>query len=460
MIKAKDRKQTNRQKAKSRTIRSRTDSGSSSSPRRSRALTKRGAKIVWHIFRFEERYELSSDSRYPREKPLMFTRDFVGSGNDDESACHYQQLQILKSKQNYLMLRGSFAELKSIAANRARSFRGYILDQHNQPASDKTIGLWLGVSEKQAEQILSDIAEAGLIELVPLPDFKPEKSTKAKTGKRKKSSTKKSKSRGESKKAADSKSQENSVPAQENPRVTRENTGALQEGSVSLLNKRNLNLKLKQNLKPKFEPEYAIGADKDREINNKRQRESKETSSSLEGKQQTNEQCRTATAETAERSLAPTTTPPIKPKEADTGGSLITFIGPLGSDTRLGEGSSSRSRKRSEPQQLGNIAQGILRRYNPEAKSFAGDVFEALQLSCHPLSQQGKREAASFAALWQRAYHSGLSPPTLAELRERAIAEARRIVKSWNGRRGKPAAVWCKIFGEMIAKTRMAKIVS
>lgn len=202
--------------------------------------------MCWHVFHFEQRYELSGDSRYPREKPLMFTRDFVGSGDDDESACHYQQIQILKSKSNYLMLRGAFSELKSIAANRARSFREYILDQSNQPASNKTIGLWLGISEEQAEQILSDIAEAGLIELIPLPDFKPEKSTKTKLTKRKKSATKKSKSANKSKKTAGSKSQGNPVPAQESPGVTQENSGTNRESPVSLLNKQKL--KRKRNL--------------------------------------------------------------------------------------------------------------------------------------------------------------------------------------------------------------------
>jgi len=164
MIKAKDRKQTNRQKAKSRTIRSRTDSGSSSSPRRSRAVTKHGAKKVWHISRFRERYELAEDIRFDRKSPLIYTKDFTGAGLDAESSSYSLQLLELRSKKDFLVLLGSFVTLKSIAANKAKKYRGYLLNSSFEPATDVQISCWLALQNGQTKHVLKELSSVGLIE--------------------------------------------------------------------------------------------------------------------------------------------------------------------------------------------------------------------------------------------------------------------------------------------------------
>ena len=79
---------------------------------------------IWHIFRFGERFELPDDWRTLRKSPLLFTKDFVGSGNDDESISFVQQMQMLDGYDNHLMLKGAFGELKRITANRSRCSRG------------------------------------------------------------------------------------------------------------------------------------------------------------------------------------------------------------------------------------------------------------------------------------------------------------------------------------------------
>ena len=133
---------------------------------------KPSAKKVWHIYHFEERYELPDDVRYCRKSPLLFTRDFVGTGQDDEAISYRQQMGSLHHRKNDgYMLKGIFADIKNIAANRSRAYRGYLLDEKLNPATDKKIAQWLGLEDKTAKTVLKDLADVGLIERVPLPTF-------------------------------------------------------------------------------------------------------------------------------------------------------------------------------------------------------------------------------------------------------------------------------------------------
>lgn len=157
---------------------------------------------VYHISRFRQRYELPDDVRYNRGSPLKYTKDFVGSGSDDESCAFWRQLMALRSKKNYDSLRGNFADLKCVAGNQSKEYRGYLLDSNFKPASVKDIGRWLRKTEKQAEIIIKELLDVGLLERVPCPLFNgsPEKSGRArknpgKSGKRRKSLKKKTKAK-------------------------------------------------------------------------------------------------------------------------------------------------------------------------------------------------------------------------------------------------------------------------
>jgi len=132
---------------------------------------KKRIKKVWRIFRFKERFELADNVRFCRQSPLLFTRDFVGSGKDDESIGYAQQMQILRMSPRRLVLKGAFGELKEIAANRSRAYRGYLLDERFEPATDSRVAMWLGLEIKEARSILKELAKIGLIERVDLPIF-------------------------------------------------------------------------------------------------------------------------------------------------------------------------------------------------------------------------------------------------------------------------------------------------
>ena len=139
------------------------------------AVTKKAAKKrvlkIWHIFRFGERFELRDDWKSFRKGPLIYTKDFVGGGSDDESISFQLQMNILKSFDDYLMLKGAFGVLKELAANRSRCYRGYLLDEKLKPASEKRISQWLGIDVKATANVLKQLAEAGLIERIDVPEW-------------------------------------------------------------------------------------------------------------------------------------------------------------------------------------------------------------------------------------------------------------------------------------------------
>jgi hypothetical protein len=146
----------------------------------------------------------------------------------------------------------------------------------------------------------------------------------------------------------------------------------------------------------------------------------------------------------------PTAAPkPIEPTQSDAGGSVIPFTGPLGSAKHTGL-------RRSEPNKLGDIAAGMFHRYDSVSQGLAVKVYRGLGLS-NPLdSQQAARELGAFRSCISKA-RLDLPPPVFQALMDRAIAEARRLKKYWRNRPGKPAAVWCKVFGDMVAKAKTRK---
>ncbi|MBN1392797.1 MAG: hypothetical protein JW947_08355 [Sedimentisphaerales bacterium] len=134
-----------------------------------KTTAKKKAAMIWHIYRFEQRFELPDDIRKSRRTPLCYTKDFVGSGQDNETINYFQQILTLKLKPHSLMLIGAFHELKNIAANRSRSYRGCLYDERFEAASDKKIALWLGLKLTETRNVLKNLEAVGLIEKIPLP---------------------------------------------------------------------------------------------------------------------------------------------------------------------------------------------------------------------------------------------------------------------------------------------------
>jgi len=411
------------------------------SPREIKTINKsrisRGKK-VWRIFHFQQRFEMDE---YRRQGGLDYIRMFVTattSGKSNESTDFFQQLAELRhyySAQYYFYF-GIFWALGRLTATKEDWLRGYLVDADLKPLNGNKIAARLQIDKKQNKQALAALKSVGLIEYIDCPQFThPDKDKEArdkeardKEARDKEARDKKARDKeARDKKARDKKDVDSTIP---------EHSGIFQNISKSFKKTAKPNIITKANAK-------ALANDNlTREITN-RQIEAKETSSALEGqeqaaKPQAKDQGREATAIVSDTDNAPTTTPPIKPKEADTGSSgVIHFPGSLGSD------------KQTEPQQLGNIVKSILHRYNPEANEFADKILEIIK------PNQGKRDHANFASGWQKACYSGLSPPQKAELWNWSVKKAREIMKHWNNRKGKPAAVFRKAFNGMLTNKKV-----
>lgn len=360
---------------------------------------------VWHISRFQQRYELPDDVRFDRKSPLLYVKSFCGSGSDDESCAYYRQLMSLRTKSNWLMIRGAFAELVNISANASKVFRGYLLDSNYMPAFDEQIGSWLGLQKDDAEKMLIELEQAGLIEKIDMPDFEQIIATKRENVTGRKKAVKK------------------------NPVASRETTRKNETARAPLNKKTKVKTKAKAKVK-------INGNEKVKEkYKSNRQRESGPNSNSLKGQ-----------AESQINQSPPATLPmPPAPPLSDPGESKVIPY-PKAPPESL--------RNNNEPQKLSDVIAGMQHRYSVDAKAFGADIFQALGLTCMPDSEQGRRELGCFASLWQDALQTGLNPPALDELRSRAVAEAGRIRKHWHGRKGKPAAVFCKVFNGMITNAK------
>ena len=130
-----------------------------------------------------------------------------------------------------------------------------------------------------------------------------------------------------------------------------------------------------------------------------------------------------------DRKVPPSTTQPFQPQVSAKGGTLISFASPS---------------KLKNPQLLGDIADKILPRYNPHAKRFALEIYQALKLPWDPMSEMGRRELGCFASAWHR-----VDIPEADELWARAVTEARKIGKRRQNK--KKGAVWIVVFKNLAA---------
>ena len=373
-------------------------------------------KKIWYISRFRQRYELADNVRFDRKSPLKYTKDFVGSGSDNESCTYWRQLMALRSKQNWLMLRGAFAELKNIAGNVSKAYRGYLLNKDFEPATEKEIGRWLGVDEKRAKQILTELEDVGLLERVNLPKFDTGDDEK----KKKKSSKKKTTKKTERARKSTRKSERTRAP---------------------LKKKVKAKAKIKVNVKNKANGNIGNGNSKrNNKSTRQKGRKHKDNAPDITGYE-----AAIASAKRSKAALAPTTTPPIKPQVADAGGSrVIPFKAPLGSDKRI-----------RNPKTIGHIVQGMMHKYDKDAQVFAFEIYETLGIAYALDLPEASREIGCFASAWAKAKQTGLPPPVLDELYTRAVAEAGKIAKRRRQhpqRCNKPGAVWRTVFKRLLNK--------
>jgi hypothetical protein len=310
----------------------------------------------------------------------------------------------LRSKADWLTLRGIFAELKAIAGNMSKLYRGYLLAANYKPATNKDIGCWLGLQNGQAKHALKGLASVGLIEQVTAPNFERMRGKKNKPKKRRRQ-----------KREAAKQDNKHTRPKKDVFRARTETTGNPLRAKI------NVKLNINDNIN---------GTGKREEININGNGNAQLKANALEG-------------QTQRQALPPTAELPSRPKKADPGGGAIrSQPNPLGPDNRSGA------------VKLGEILSGMQHRYDPDAKSFARDVFLALGLTCAPDSRDGRRELGCFASLWMQAQRTIRSPPALAELHEKAIADAVELSKRRTKYRNL-SATWTAIFKKRINGRRM-----
>jgi len=325
---------------------------------------KKRARKVWRIFRFAQRFELPDDTRFCRRSPLIYIRDYVGSGLDDESINYKRQITACKASSNRHRLLAVFFDLREIAANYSRCFRGYILDERFEPASVNKIAGWVGLNITETCKILKELEQIGLIEKVPLPEFDP--SINEPPG-------------------------EGDKPEKDrNPR--RRRTG--------------------RSKRKKRKPRASSGAHgKSRAPLNKKKTKSGngKCKGKSSGKPKKGKKKRTT--------ATPATTPdPINPKGSDAGvGQKVCW--PV-KDLPQGSVNYKQTAK------LGSVLHKL---YDPDAEQFAQEVYDAVGTRYAKDSREGRSELACWKAAWAKAQMAGVNPAYLTELWNKIISEAMKL---------------------------------
>jgi hypothetical protein len=126
---------------------------------------------VWHVFRFDERYELPEDMRACRKSGLQYTRDFVGIAAGDEAVGYHCQFDLLANGDGLdsCLLYGVYRRIVNIAAGHSRAKRGYLIGADDRPLTDAQIGRRLNIKSRQMKQILAKFRRVQLLEQIELP---------------------------------------------------------------------------------------------------------------------------------------------------------------------------------------------------------------------------------------------------------------------------------------------------
>ena len=345
-----------------------------------------GRKKVWLISRFELRFELRGrQSKWCRDTPLVFTRDFV-SAHDDESASYLAQLDALSRRRNGLELEGAYVRLRRHASRQSKNFRGYLLTAEKQPASDAYLARYvLFCDARRARRLLKALADVGLLRQVTCPNFAQAVPSRRRAKPAEKAAQARQRAPG---------SRSKSLTKSRNVRTAAHDGARLRNS-----------LRAKANEKP----------NDNGKLNRKKQ-------SVANGQPQ---RPRTATPPAA----APPESQSPEPPEATQGRC----------PSAPARGPSLRD---AEPtilalpgvSRLGPVCRDALpdhdgRVYSDAAKEYGGQVYAKLRCPWLPTEQQGRRNLGNFAAAYDDAVKAGLSGAALTEACEKAMADAEKIGK-------------------------------
>ena len=363
-------------------------------------VKKKRARKVWRIFRFAQRFELPDDTRFCRRSPLIYIRDYVGSGLDDESINYKRQITACKASPNRHKLLAVFFDLREIAANYSRCFRGYILDERFEPASVNKIAGWVGLNIKETCKILKELEQIGLVEKTPLPEFDPSI---------------------------------NESPGEDNKAKKDQGHGRR---------------RTKRGKGKKRKPRATSGAHgKSRAPLNKKETESGNGKCKRESSGKPEEK-----GKKKETTSTPTTSlNPINPKGSDAGvGQRVCC--PV---KDLSQGSVNYK----QTAKLGSV---LYKLYDPDAEQFAQEVYDAVGTRYPKDSREGRSELACWKAAWAKAQMAGVNPAYLTELWNKIISEAMKLKRKRRRKsvrfRRSPEAVLRWLFDRILASIeRQAK---
>jgi hypothetical protein len=406
------------------------------------AKRKKAKKKVWHIFHFGQRYELPDDVRYCRVTALKYTMDFV-SADDDEAISFQQQFDLLRSYKDCLAIKGAFRELKTMAANRSRCYRGYLLNEKLQPATTKRISQLLQVDEDMAAHYLEALEDVGLIERIPMPDF--DESVNGPPG-------------GDSDKTSGN--------STEKPKRTYRRRGSTTKTSVSGRRRKAFN---------KVEVEKIENGKDKNKTNSENEKEDKNIK---ESKEQNQQQKEIRSSETKARpdlkarsgakgavcdhegETVPHSTDSTDSTQSDGCHSLPAdaAVGSVPLATQSDGGvRSSKGLNGSDGLPLSSNTDAVKRVYDPACKEFAIEVYTLIGTPYAPDSLEAAQNLGCFAARWQEAQQAGIGIELLHQLWTAAMAGA----KTLNAKRKRkvkftssPEAVWVTNFRRKLAKLK------
>lgn len=376
---------------------------------------KKGRTMVWHIWHFEQRFEMPEDFRKCRVGPLIYLKEYVGTGADDEQITYRQQMALIRQRPDRHLLRSVFIELRELAACRSRAYRGYLLDDRLRPASNGWLAALCGLDSRTMQRCLKALASIGLVVQTPLPQWDLSKN-----------------------KDPESPAAEKPKPAQKGPKNAKKRNPR-KRPEKNGKNRRPLNIvKVKDKVKDKEK-------DKKKEIGirqRKSEEKKKKTSDSIKDNPKTEIETETegkANAQ-ASRQGQPTAVPPPppaaqspKPKSKPT-------------DPSQSDAGEAVSCTQEPPPPSINLSAMLNDLYNPEL--FADAVFQRL-FGGPPCGLHGRQEIGAYASAWERALQASLKPSELKRLWDRSLLRAEQI--SRKRRRVKsPGAVWMHEFNKRL----------
>jgi hypothetical protein len=358
----------------------------------SKAGKKRSAQRAWRITDFEDLFELPDDVRKARSGPLTYIKNIINlsAWASEAEVAYFERMKLLKAHKNRHLLRSVFDDLLAWVGDKPYGPRGWCVDGGNKPADCKYIACQLGETVANIKAAFRNLASIGLIERVEYT-FRngPERS-----GSFRRPSRGSGKGKNKVKKPAASKKKRKKKKT-----TSAKTKSSVQEGNLTGYPQSQDQVTGQGPGQPKPKPQ-------------KQPQEHSQAQTKLQSKPQ-----------------------PIKPSKSDEGGQVLPFAGPPGS---------------ANVHRIGEVAMGIMHRYDPDCVAFGLEVYRLLKLPWAEDSLEAWREICSFGSVWSKA-KSSCPPGDIERLRARAIGRAGEIAKYWKGK-GNIRAVFNSEFKKLLTK--------